>query len=99
MAEHTVRDIVEYYKKKKGYNEQPNWDTFHFKRHVRIALDLWNMANIDWKDAINYTADKLDPVKMPWTLETVFKQYPDYLKIKKSDKVKKLEELIANEKA
>lgn len=98
MAEHQIRQVVEYYKIRKGYGSQTDWDSNHFARHVKIAKELLRIAPSDWREAIDYISDKLEKNNMEWTLETIFKKYPDFKKTKKSERVQRLEHLLDDEK-
>jgi hypothetical protein len=74
-----LREIIEAYKQKKGYNQQPDWDKYHFTRHTKPAKELYEVAGQDWQAAMEWVSRQ---GYSDWTIETVIKKFPDYKQAK-----------------
>lgn len=74
-----IQEIIEAYKQIKGYSTQPDWDKYHYKRHSAPAKRLYEAAGQDWQEAMKWVSQQ---GYCDWTLETVVKKLPEYIKSK-----------------
>lgn len=72
-----IQKIIEVYKEMRGYINQPDWDKYHYKRHVAPAKRLYEVAGDDWQGAMEWVSKQ---GYCEWTLETIIKKFPDYKK-------------------
>jgi phage replication O-like protein O len=72
-----LQEVIKVYKGLKGYDAQQDWDKLHYKRHVAPAKRLYEAANNDWFQAMEWVSKQ---GYSDWTLETVFNKLPDYKK-------------------
>lgn len=79
-----ISSIIDFFKELKGYKTIPDWDKHHFARHAKAAKKLQEVAPNDWKKAMEWQSKQA----YSWTIETVIKKYPDYLKSVEKDDIK-----------
>lgn len=74
--------IVEHYKTTKGFTDVPNWDRVHFPRAAKSAAALISMgATVESaSQAITDLGKGFDVKNLDWTIETIVKHYPSWLK-------------------
>jgi phage replication O-like protein O len=70
-----IQKIIRVYKEIKGYDNQPEWDKHHYKRHSAPASQLYGVAGEDWEEAMRWVSKQ---GYCDWTLETVIKKFPDF---------------------
>src|SRR3990167_9357567 len=74
-----IQEIVEYFKKLKGFDKIRDWDKHYFGRHVKAANDLLTICVllVEAKQALQVLSDYFKEHGLDWTLETVIRKYPD----------------------
>lgn len=90
------KEIKEYYIKIKGYDVS-GWIAGDWARLGKSVKDLLLRSNNNKQEcieAILWISDK----PYEWTIETLLRKYPDFLKGRKSDRVKELERIIDEKK-
>ena len=85
------KEVTAYYIQQKGYSTV-GWTSGDWSRLGKGIKDLFIRSNNNKQqciEAISWISGK----NYEWTLETLIRKYPDFLKIQKSDTVKELEKI------
>ncbi len=74
-----IQELVEFYKKIRGYDMIEDWDKLNFARHVRGAKQLLDACKSlsEAKQALITLSKYFKDKKLDYVLETIIRRYPD----------------------
>ncbi len=95
-------DVITCFKKAKGYGmDDLKWNKYYFKLFKPMAEKLLDIADGNFKlvkDCMYWVKGKADRDNWDWTLNTVFKQFPDFLMIRQREEGKRKEHQMWKQK-